>query len=57
MMVAWSIVCVSIGLVHNYAGLLVARAFLGLTEGGLFPGISFLYSLLYIHRIIVLTLN
>lgn len=44
MMVAWAIVCVSIGLVHNYAGLLVARAFLGLTEGGLFPGITFLYS-------------
>jgi hypothetical protein len=33
-MVAWGIVCVCMGLVHNYAGLLTARAFLGLTEGG-----------------------
>ncbi|TID19546.1 putative high-affinity nicotinic acid transporter protein [Venturia nashicola] len=47
MMVAWGIVCVTIGLVHNYAGLLVARAFLGLTEGGLFPGITFFITTWY----------
>ena len=29
------------GLVHNYAGLLVARFFLGVTEAGLFPGVNF----------------
>ncbi|QDS70054.1 hypothetical protein FKW77_004210 [Venturia effusa] len=47
MMIAWSIVCVCIGLVRNYAGLLVARAFLGFTEGGLFPGITFFITTWY----------
>lgn len=29
------------GIVHNYTGLLVVRAFLGLAEGGLFPGVTY----------------
>jgi predicted MFS family arabinose efflux permease len=29
------------GLVKNYTGLMIARAFLGIAEGGLFPGIAF----------------
>jgi MFS family permease len=29
------------GLVSNYAGLLAARAALGIAEGGLFPGVTF----------------
>lgn len=29
----------SMGFVHNYAGLLAARWFLGITEAGLFPGV------------------
>ena len=37
-MVWWGIVTTLMGLVHNYTGLLVARAALGITEGGLFPG-------------------
>lgn len=41
-MVGWGIVCICMGLVKNFEGLTIARAFLGLTEGGLFPGISFL---------------
>lgn len=41
-MVAWGITCALMGLVTNKAGLLSARAVLGLTEGGLFPGINFL---------------
>ena len=40
-MLAWGLVCTLMGLVHNYAGLLCARAALGLAEGGLFPGINF----------------
>jgi MFS family permease len=40
-MVAWGLICVCMGLVHDYAGLIVTRAFLGLAEGGLFPGIAF----------------
>jgi len=30
--------------VHNYAGLLTARLFLGLAEAGLFPGVQFYLS-------------
>ena len=33
--------CTLMGLCTSYAGLLVARAALGLAEGGLFPGINF----------------
>ncbi|KAF1953994.1 MFS general substrate transporter [Byssothecium circinans] len=40
-MVAWGIVCCSMGAVKNYEGLLGVRAILGLAEGGLFPGITF----------------
>jgi MFS family permease len=29
------------GIVHNYAGLLSARIFLGVTEAGLFPGVAY----------------
>lgn len=40
-MVAWGVVCALMGIVHNYAGLLAARAALGIAEGGLFPGITY----------------
>lgn len=36
-MVAWGICCTLMGIVKNYPGLLVARAALGIAEGGLFP--------------------
>ena len=35
------------GLVQNYAGLLTARIFLGITEAGLFPGVAFYLSMWY----------
>ncbi|KAM0306190.1 hypothetical protein ACHAPM_000750 [Fusarium culmorum] len=35
MMVAWGICCTLMGIVQSYPGLMVARGFLGLTEGGL----------------------
>lgn len=35
------------GLVHNYAGLMAVRFFLGLTEAGLFPGIGYFLSCWY----------
>jgi MFS family permease len=35
----WGIVTTLQSLVHNYEGLLACRFFLGLMEGGLFPGI------------------
>ncbi|KAI0162545.1 major facilitator superfamily transporter [Pestalotiopsis sp. NC0098] len=46
-MVAWAIVCIAMGLVHNYAGLLAARMALGFAEGGLFPGITYYITLWY----------
>lgn len=30
------------GLVHNFEGLLASRMMLGLAEGGLFPGVTYL---------------
>jgi MFS family permease len=35
------VVMTLMGIVQNYPGLLVARIFLGITEAGLFPGVSF----------------
>lgn len=46
-MVAWGLVMVLMGFVHNYAGLLVARMALGLAEGGLFPGVTFYITMWY----------
>jgi MFS family permease len=40
-MVAWGICCVAMGFTKDFTGMVVARAFLGLTEGGLFPGVAF----------------
>ncbi|KAI9366978.1 major facilitator superfamily domain-containing protein [Aspergillus egyptiacus] len=46
-MLAWAVVCSLMGLVHNYAGLLAARAALGIAEGGLFPGVTFYITMWY----------
>ncbi len=40
-MVAWGVCCTLMGIVHNYQGLMAARVFLGIAEGGLFPGITY----------------
>jgi MFS family permease len=37
----------TMGLVHDYRGMLVARWFLGLAEAGLFPGVTYLLSCWY----------
>ncbi|WXC46943.1 hypothetical protein QX201_006663 [Fusarium graminearum] len=47
MMVAWGICCTLMGIVQSYPGLMVARGFLGLTEGGLFPGIAYYITMWY----------
>lgn len=44
-MVAWGICCTLMGIVHNFAGLVAARAALGVAEGGLFPGVTFYITL------------
>jgi MFS family permease len=38
---------VTMGLVHNFSGLMAARWFLGLAEAGLFPGVSYFLSCWY----------
>jgi MFS family permease len=40
-MVCWSAAMIGQGFVKNYAGLLATRVFLGLFEGGLFPGVNY----------------
>lgn len=46
-MVIWGIVMTTMGLVHNWSGLMAARWFLGLAEAGLFPGINYYLSCWY----------
>ncbi|EIW82847.1 MFS general substrate transporter [Coniophora puteana RWD-64-598 SS2] len=46
-MLAWGIVMTLMCLVTSYQGLIVARIFLGLTEAGLFPGVTYYISLWY----------
>ena len=48
--VAWGIVSTLMGLVHNLAGFLASRFFLGVTESGLFPGVVFYFSMWYRRR-------
>ncbi|PFH53712.1 hypothetical protein AMATHDRAFT_54146 [Amanita thiersii Skay4041] len=49
-MVAWGLVMTLMCLCKNFKSLLIARVFLGLTESGLFPGITFYLSLWYRRR-------
>lgn len=46
-MLAWGLCMVTMGLVHNWSGLMAARFFLGLAEAGLFPGINYYLSCWY----------
>ncbi|KAG8925732.1 hypothetical protein FRC02_009457 [Tulasnella sp. 418] len=46
-MFAWGIIMLCMGFVKNYTGLLIARAFLGVAEGGLFPGVTFVITCWY----------
>ncbi|KAI9570109.1 major facilitator superfamily domain-containing protein [Boletus coccyginus] len=46
-MVAWGLVMTLMCLMNTYQGLLVARIFLGLTEAGLFPGVTYYISIWY----------
>ncbi|KAG9218335.1 hypothetical protein CCMSSC00406_0007294 [Pleurotus cornucopiae] len=47
MLTVWGIITTLQGVVHNYAGLLACRFFLGLFEGGVFPGLVLYLSLFY----------
>jgi MFS family permease len=46
-MVAWGVVMTLMCLVKSYQSLVVARAFLGLTEAGLYPGVNYYICLWY----------
>jgi len=46
-MMLWGIVMVTMGLTHNFQGMMAARFFLGLAEAGLFPGINYYLSCWY----------
>ena len=43
-MVLWGICMVTMGLTHNFQGMMAARFFLGVAEAGLFPGINYYLS-------------
>ncbi|KAI0110693.1 MFS general substrate transporter [Hypoxylon sp. NC0597] len=47
--IIWGVVATLTGIVHNLAGFLVSRFFLG-TESGLFPGVVFYFSMWYKRR-------
>ena len=49
-MLCWGLVMVCMGLVHNFSGLVACRVFLGIAEGGLFPGINYFITLWYRRR-------
>lgn len=48
--ILWGIAMITMGLCHNYAGMVTARLFLGLFEAGLFPGVNFYLSSWYLRR-------
>ncbi|KAF8808496.1 MFS general substrate transporter [Phlegmacium glaucopus] len=47
MLTLWGLVTMLQGVVHNYQGLLACRFFLGLLEGGVFPGLVLYLSFFY----------
>lgn len=48
--IVWGIVATLMGIVHNLAGFLLSRFFLGVAESGLFPGVVFYFSMWYKRR-------
>ncbi|RDL40113.1 MFS general substrate transporter [Venustampulla echinocandica] len=55
--VMWGIVTMCLGFVTNYTGFMVVRAVLGLTEGGLLPGIVLYLSEMYTRTEMALRLG
>jgi MFS family permease len=47
LMLSWGIVATLMGITQNFAGFMVARFFLGVTESGLFPGVVYYLSMWY----------
>jgi MFS family permease len=53
----WGVIGMAMGFVKNYTGMLVVRAFLGTSEGGLLPGIVLYLSMMYRRQEIGLRLG
>lgn len=53
----WGVIGMAMGFVKNYTGMMVVRAFLGTSEGGLLPGIVLYLSMMYRRREIGLRLG
>ncbi|CAO3643363.1 unnamed protein product [Cunninghamella echinulata] len=49
-MISWGVTMAAMAAVHNTAGLLASRFFLGITEAGLFPGAIYYLSLWYTRQ-------
>ncbi|KAG5995482.1 hypothetical protein E4U43_003019 [Claviceps pusilla] len=47
LMLAWAVIVTLEGSVQSFAGLLVTRSFLGLVQGGVFPGLVYFISMWY----------
>lgn len=45
--VSWGLIMICMGLVKNLKGLITCRIFLGIAEGGLFPGVSYFITMWY----------
>ncbi|KAL8287355.1 hypothetical protein RQP46_003807 [Phenoliferia psychrophenolica] len=56
-MLGWGIVITLTGIVENFAGLFTARVFLGITEAGLFPGVTFFLSQWYLRHEVALRIS
>lgn len=48
--IVWGIVTTLQGVVHNLTGFFVIRFFLGIAEGGLFPGVIFYLGFFYLRK-------
>ncbi|KAI1163770.1 major facilitator superfamily domain-containing protein [Nemania serpens] len=48
--IIWGIVATLMGIVQNESGFLAARFFLGVAESGLFPGVTYYFSMWYKRR-------
>ena len=49
-MMVWGVCMTTMGLTHDFSGLMAARFFLGLAEAGLFPGVNYYLSCWYTRK-------
>ena len=54
---SWGIIATLTGITQNYGGFVVCRLFLGLVEGGLFPGLAIYLTLFYTKRELALRIG